>query len=312
MKKFLIRSVFYMIFLALGYILLAGVWGAVMPQPVRKNLPYKFGGKGFLFSRLQELKNTRDIDILFVGSSLSIRGFDPRIFDKYGYRTFNLGSGGQTPLQSEWLIKKYLTQLNPRLVIIEVNPYTLSRDGVEPALDLISNHHFDPGLATMVLHTTNIKVLNAYIYSLWHELSGAKRNTVEKSTKGEDTYIAGGFVEQQLTRFHPSKFKESEKQLLGPLPVQEKALENLVNHIKENNIPLLLVQPPVSKFFLHQHPGAFDSDPFYQSLGTYYNFNHLHLLIDTVHFSDSRHLNREGVGIFNEYLIKNTLSKENF
>lgn len=298
--------------LALGYTILVGVWGATMSQSLRKNLPYKFGGKGFLFTRLQEMKTIHDVDILFVGSSLSIRGFDPRVFTKNGYRTFNLGSGGQTPVQSEWLVKKYLAKLSPRLVIIEVNPYTLSRDGVEPALDLISNHHFDPGLATLVYQTTNIKVLNAFIYSFWHELSGAKRNIVEKSSKGEDTYISGGFVEQQLIRFHPNQFKESEKQLLGPLPAQEKALKNLVNHVKKNNIPLLLVQPPVSKFFLHLHPGAFDSDPFYNTLGTYYNFNHYDLLNDTIHFSDSRHLNREGVTIFNQYLIKNILSKENF
>lgn len=298
--------------LALGYTILVGIGGATMPQSLRKNLPYKFGGKGFLFTRLQELKNTHDIDILFVGSSLSIRGFDPRIFSKNGYSTFNLGSGGQTPVQSEWLVKKYLAHLNPRLVIIEVNPYTLSRDGVEPALDLISNHPFDLGLVRMVYQTINIKVLNAFLFSFWYELSGAKRNTVEKSTKGEDTYISGGFVEQQLIRFHPNQFKESEKQLLGPLPAQEKALQNLVEFVRKNNIPLLLVQPPVSKFFLHQHPGAFESDPFYSALGTYYNFNHYDLLNDTIHFSDSRHLNREGVAIFNEYLINNILSKENF
>lgn len=312
MKTFLLRSAFYFLILCVGYFILVGLWGSVMPPPLRKNLPYKFGGKGFLYSRLQELNNTHDIDILFVGSSLSIRGFDPRIFSKYGYKTFNLGSGGQTPAQSEWLVKKYLSQLNPRLVIIEVNPYTLSRDGVEPALDLISNHHFEISLAGMVYQTTNIKVLNAFVYSFWHELSGGKRNYIEKSFKGDDSYIPGGFVEQRLTRFHPDNFKESEKQLLGAVPAQEKALQHLVEYVKNNNTPLLLIQPPVSKFFLHQHPGAFDSDPFYQSLGTYFNFNHHHLLSDTVHFSDSRHLNREGVEIFNEYLINDILNKENF
>jgi hypothetical protein len=39
-----------------------------------------------MYSRLSEIKNYKDIDILFLGSSHTYRGFDTRIFLDSGYK----------------------------------------------------------------------------------------------------------------------------------------------------------------------------------------------------------------------------------
>ena len=90
---------------------------------------------GHMYSRISEIKNQEDVDILFLGSSHAYRGFDTRIFLENGYKSFNLGSSAQTPTQTKVLVERYLGSLNPELVIYEVYPKTFTMDGVESSLD---------------------------------------------------------------------------------------------------------------------------------------------------------------------------------
>ena len=45
--------------------------------------------------------------------------------------------------KSEYLLKKYIDSLNPKLVIIEVFPGTIVIDGIESSLDLLANDYMD-------------------------------------------------------------------------------------------------------------------------------------------------------------------------
>jgi hypothetical protein len=122
MKKFL-KSITIFSLSTIGiYILLIIVWGEIAPDILKKNMNYRIGSKGHMYSRIQELRETKNIDILFLGSSHSYRGFDTRIFSGNGYKSFNLGSSSQTHIQSNILLKRYIDQLIPKLVIYEVNP----------------------------------------------------------------------------------------------------------------------------------------------------------------------------------------------
>ena len=47
-----------------------------------------------------------------------------------------------------------------------------------------------------------------------------------------------------------------------------------------------------------------------QSYGTYYNFNEMISLDDSLHFYDSHHLNQNGVNIFNAKLIDVLLTEK--
>src|SRR5689334_14184152 len=71
-----------------------------------KNLNYRLGAYGHLFTRVKEIDSVKKVDILFLGSSHSYRGFDPRIFKQYGLTSFNLGSSSQTPIQAKILLEK--------------------------------------------------------------------------------------------------------------------------------------------------------------------------------------------------------------
>jgi hypothetical protein len=309
----LIRKSILFIFISLaGYMLFILVWGLIFPDDLKKNLVYKQGGKGHMYDRMQEVKNVSDVDVLFIGSSLAARGFDPRVFAKHGYKTFNLGSGGQTPLQSEWLLKKYMNKLNPRFIIFEVNQYVLSRDGVEPAIDLISNHEFEWSMLPMAFTINSIKVYNTLIFSFWQKLIGFEIKGNEKNAKGVDKYIPGGFIERKVTFFSKDILNEEIEYDLNPMDYQKKALARSVDFIKSENIDYCLIQPPLTHLGFDHYEELFLDEELFKTYGKYYNFiNHVDMN-DSLHFFDSRHLNQNGVVVFNESVIKVILDSTDF
>ena len=135
------------------------MWGLIFPHNIAKNLKL-LGPGGHLKTRIRDLATCSDVDVLFLGSSHAYRGFDPRIFMKYGIKSFNLGSSAQTPIQTEILLKRYLNSLKPKLVVYEVYPSTLSLDGVESALDLIANDRIDFPIIKMALDLNHAAVYN--------------------------------------------------------------------------------------------------------------------------------------------------------
>ncbi len=140
-----------------------------------KNLNYRIGSYGHMFSRIKEIPNLKEIDILFLGSSHSYRGFDTRIFKKNNLNTFNLGSSGQTPLQTEILMKRYLKIIKPKLIIFEVYPNTFSIDGVESTLDIIANDEIDFEIIKLAFKQNNIKIYNTLLYGLYYDILNKKK-----------------------------------------------------------------------------------------------------------------------------------------
>src|SRR5215217_8103310 len=121
MKQFLGNCTRFAFFSIVAYAVLTIVTGS-MNLGVVNNLKFPIGGNGHLFSRLKELDTVKNVDILFLGSSHAYRGYDVRKFNRLGYSAFNLGSSAQTPVQTELLVKTYLAQLNPKVVILDIHP----------------------------------------------------------------------------------------------------------------------------------------------------------------------------------------------
>ena len=104
---------------------------------------YRIGSAGQMFNRVNDIPNHHGSDVLFIGSSHTYRGFDTRLFEKAGYKSFNLGSSAQTPMQTELLLHRYLDEINPKSIVFEVYHVLFQNDGIESMADLISNDHID-------------------------------------------------------------------------------------------------------------------------------------------------------------------------
>ena len=300
MKKFLINTALFLLF-ALGFYLISLIiWSSLSPHWMKSNLNYQIGAYGHMHSRLSEVKDFGEVDILFLGSSHAYRGFDTRIFSENGFKTFNLGSSSQTPIQTQLLLSRYLEKLNPKLIIYEVYPETFMLDGVESSLDVIANDKNDLGSLKMALNIHNIKTYNTLIYGYIRDFFNVNKSYVEPKHKDNDTYICGGYVEKELEFYQPTDFKSSQ---ISFKDSQLTIFSDIVKLINNKGIELILVYAPNTKVYYDSYSNPAYFDNVMQQFGTYYNFNKTTSLNDSLHFYDFHHLNQIGVSIFNDKLI---------
>ena len=306
MLKFIKTLLIFLIFTSIFYVVFIILWGDF--APIKKNLNYKIGPLGHTFTRLKELKKSKDIDILILGSSHTYRGFDTRIFSEAGYKSFNMGSNSQTPIQTELLFNKYLDSLNPEMVIFEICPLVFSLDGIESSLEIISNRNIDLEIVKLAFHQNHLKIYNTLIYALYREiLHDDKNNYEEARTKNNDTYVDGGFVEIKLFLYKHENF---EKQRWNYNKDQFDSFQNIVNTLNKRSIELILVQAPVTSDLYNSYTNNPEFDNEMRKFGDYYNFNELIQLDDTIHFFDYHHLNKNGIKIFNKEVLEIVLQKD--
>lgn len=258
-----------------------------------RTVNYRLGNYGHLFSRYQEAAKVSDIDVLFLGSSHCYRTFDTRYFDSLGYRSFNLGSSNQTPVQTLVLLRQLLPQMSPKLVVFEVHPDIMSNDGVEGAVDLLSNVPVESPSTEMALQYGSLKVFNTWLYALLrHSLTHDISRFQEDSVLGGFAYVPGGFVypvEEQhfLDSLLPQK----------TIMVQDKQVEALsecLQMLRDRTVPYLLVEVPSSKALNYSYTNHSDFERLMQSLGPYQKLSSLPCP-DSVGFYDADHLTQYGV-----------------
>lgn len=300
MKSFLIKIVKFIPFVLIIYLFLLIIAGSLLPKAFRSNLPYNLGGSGYSYTRFHEADTTKNIDLLILGSSHAYRGYDTRLFNSAGFKTFNLGSSAQTPIQTEYILNRYLDQLHPKYVIVDVYPNLFNSDGVESTADLISNMKIDNELIKLSLKETNIKIYNTLFYAYIRNLLDLNKGFKENRSTG-DEYIKGGYV-QSFHEYHPERTLKSEFEY-KIAPNQLKAFKNIINELEKRSIPFFMIQAPipVGKYKLINNIDFIDST--FSSLGKYKNFNKLLSLPDSC-FIDESHLNQKGVDSFNKLVIQ--------
>lgn len=300
MKKFIIKLFAFFLFGFIAYTSLIFLWGSVFHSRMNKNMNFKIGSNGHLYSRLGEINKYKNIDILFIGSSHAYRGFDPRIFRKHGIKTFNLGSSSQTPLQTKILLERYLNKLNPKLIVYEVYPATFEIDGVESGIDLISNANISFDFLGMAYKLNHIKVYNTLLFSFINQMLGLRSGFSEKLNKGKDLYIPGGYVERMDTLISDNKMTKSKFWNLDPNSLAE--FEDIMKMIKLKSQKYILVQTPVTQNLFDSYKNNTQTDNYFMKKGAFINFNEI-LDLDNNNFYDDNHLNKNGVAVFNEFFI---------
>jgi hypothetical protein len=311
MKQFIKNILLFIPLMSIAYILLVIVWGDLAPAFLKTNLDYPFASFGHMYSRMSEAKRTTNVDLLFLGSSHAYRGFDPRIFSRHGYKTFNLGSSSQTPIQTKILLERYMEQLNPKIIVYEVYPVIFTMDGVEASLDLIANDTIDNKIRCMAKELNNIKTYNTLIYGYYHQRFHNNETYREVSDKDDDTYIPGGFVAKKLAFYSSTNINHNKKEKWIPIKRQTDAFESILKMINKKKIRLVLVQTPVTKDVFNSYSNNPQIDKYFLQKGEYYNFNELLMMNDSLQFFNQDHLNQNGVEVFNKAFMNMVLKNKN-
>lgn len=299
MKSFIINFLKFGLFAIIFYLILVLFFGEIFPSGITKNLNYRIGGSGHLYTRLKEADTVNNVDVLVLGSSKAYRGYDPRIFKESGYRIFNLGSSAQTFIQTELLLKAYLESFNPKLVIFDVYPYLFGLDGVESSLDLISNQKPNSELFRLIIKQKNIKLYNTYIFSYYNYLLNNLDDFDENLIKGDDNYIPGGYVENFTSEVG---LKEPRFGKIEIEPIQLQSFYNIIQILKNYKIRTVLIQSPTTIEQDNALINISDFDLIFNENGSYMNFNKI-LSLNNKYFKDHSHLNQKGVSVFNKTLI---------
>ena len=297
MRHFIASVLIFLLLLMVIYPVFLFIMGSI-PAIRFPNLAYNLGSYGHLYSRLREAHNFNNVDILFLGSSHAYRGFDVRVFQKYGFLAFNLGSSSQTPIQTQVLLGRYLNTLNPKLVVYAVSPGIFNVDGVESAVDIISNDVNDIRSVGMALKINHLKVYNTLIYGSIRELLGLNSNFIQpvrmEGNGYVDTYISGGYVEKSTESFYSGSEEEQQDTGMVFVKYQLKAFEKIISGLKNRGINYILVYAPVANY----HADINDEfDGIMRQYGQYYNFNKI-LNLSNDSFYDASHLRQEYAELF--------------
>lgn len=295
MKKFILKLVLTIIFIGSSYFFALPLFYL---GPVKGNLKHKRGGYGHMYTRLNEVETATNKDILFLGSSHTYRGFDTEFFEAQGISSFNLGSSGQTPEVTKLLLERYLSTINPEMVVYEVYPETIFNQSIGSRIDIISNskiEYFD----FLKLSDYGMTEINSKILSFWHNIFYL--NFSENNIKGDDKYVSGGYVRNMKKRL---KIDDDNKPLTVDL--QNKGFDCFLENIellKKFNKEIILVYAPLPSDTYKRYTQNAEIDSIYRSTGLpYYNYNYLEL-DDTICFKDPDHLNHLGVQLFNQALF---------
>jgi len=299
MKRFLVNFIAFTFFVSLVYIALLLVWGKLLPSAFNLNLIVA-NNQSYTQVNLSEVKKFKDVDILFLGSSRAYGSFDTRFYQDKGLSVFNLGTIGQTPIQTKLLLHRYLEMLNPKRIVYEIAPMNLSSDGVESACDILANDLNDRHSLKMMVDKPHLKIINTGIFAFFNSFFNKDATPQSKRKKGK--YCKGGFVFFESLRFKEKAMKEPLKKAEFDKN-QLKSFKAIIDILKDKNIELMLVQVPFAKKRYAHYSNLNDLfDAKMESYSTYYNFNKLLNLKDSLHFRDATHLNQNGVDIFNAKL----------
>ncbi len=269
------------------------------------------GGYGYTLLRLEEAKQVKDIDILFIGSSHIYRGIDTRIFEDNNLKAFNMGTSLQSPLNTYHLLKEYLPTMRPKYVVIDLYWTPLFDEGTEATIDIISNAEISQNMVKMALKTKNIVVYNSLLISAMHQALMPRDTAVQKMFDG-DNYIRGGFAEPEHTRnmLTPKQLASMEKKHFTPNAMQIQHIHRSIQLCKKNGAKVILMVAPVTSEYKRT---LIDYDAYTAKLIKIARRNSVPLidynskkdlhLSSQFDFFDEDHLSKSGVLKFNTKLI---------
>ncbi len=271
------------------------------------------GWSGQSLKRFREIENYQNIDILFIGSSHCLRSFDPRTFARMGVTSFNMGSNSQAPLNTYFLLEKYMDQLNPKLVVFEIYPGILKFDGLEGYYDLLVNQNLSKEIVEMAVAVNNPQSINTLVTKAAFSFTSSF-DTLKQHDIRNETYIKGGYLSAEVV--HPGKdFGPS-----GEIKVsdtQVNYLHKIIEFIKSRGSEVLLVVAPIPEEY--QATITNYDDVAYQISAVarqhdiqFYDFNESLILNTRDQFRDAQHMNANGAKVFSYALIDSLLDVETY
>ena len=293
MKSFLRKVSLFIILTLFAYIISINLLEAILPEIYKPNLLYQ-EGDGLVLKKMQESNNLKNPDILFLGSSHAYRSFDPKLFEDAGITSYNWGTSQQTHPQTGMVIREYVSDLKPKLVVYEVFPEIFAMTGRESMADFLNaGKPFDVSFFDISQFDNSIALINTYLIKYSRKLIDLEK---KPNALNEEVSFYKGFVTNtdvyKVTRtINDLKWVPRENQI--------RAFEDNLAYLKELHIPVILVVAPYP--FDYINTGEIIS--YLESKEELLFYNKILFFDKKQDFSDFHHINYNGVRKLNRHLI---------
>jgi hypothetical protein len=293
MKKFLIKGIlFILVFVVFTYIL-----QSLLILSIRTIKVGEFG----VLNKIK--KGEINADILISGSSRSLKGINPEVFEKEtGLSCYNISSDGVSLEIQVPKLKMYLNNNKaPKVIIQDVDilgGFTLNNI-YEPYkyLPYISDKDLLNGLKKIdedfwlheYIHITNIPYYNFDFYTILI-------SDLQNSIKGKDLYKKGFYPDNSKwsTSIEQLKINRPDGINVSISKEYDNYLEELIRICNSHKIKLILVSLPYYNEIFSIVNKKADTDKYFQNKSQQ----------DEVYFLNFSHLNSKGADTFSMYLAK--------
>lgn len=267
---------------------------------------------GDTYYKFHDFKKDSVYDFIFLGSSRAYRGYNPYLFEKEGYSSWNLGSNAQSIENSLEVIKEYVTAGNCKHLLLDIYPSAMMIDGFESSIDLIENTSSINIAYNVATNHYDFRLVNAFVYRLFSD----GQNPVFKN----EDYLGKGFcMRTDSLNEKAIKVLNSYKAIKNK-PVKEldeehlNKLDELINYCKQNSIDLILVFSPTSDAYAdesYKHHIALIKSLLSKNEVTFLDYAKKLNINSYTEFYDDSHMNERGVEKYNNILIRDLKSMFN-
>lgn len=244
-------------------------------------------------------------DVVVLGASRAERSYDPAIFDQNNLRIFNFGTSAQS-IQNTSILVPYLLSGSSSIkeIWIDLYPASFKDDALESTSDLIQNIGFVEAPFELAWESKDFRSINLLLKRYCS--SNTSKVVVISDYKGRGYVGVNKKMSDQLIstlgEFKPYIHSDFE---VGPRSLE--ALEEIFNLCSSKGVNCQLIISPVSVFGseieLNRMKEAIA--PILSKYGaTCLDLSHMDSIQTALHFYDEKHLNAEGVKIFNDHLVK--------
>jgi hypothetical protein len=243
-------------------------------------------------------------DAVILGASRAERSYDPQFFVNHGIEVFNFGTSAQSIQNSKILVDHILAgSSNTKEIWLDVYPASFKDDALESSADLIQNIGFVEAPFEIARANKDFRMVNLILKRYFCQNGDVP---LANASYKENGYVAvdqtlSDELKNKLKNFHPyisSDFQVGEKSL--------RAFESILKICAEHHVTCRVIVSPVSDF-----GSQLELDRMLQVITpvlksrnvTLVNLSKVPGIETALHFYDEKHLNVQGVKIFNESLL---------
>jgi hypothetical protein len=253
---------------------------------------------GLTYKKFREFDKNAKYDIIVLGSSHAYRGYDPAIFESYGYNMYNLGSSAQSLLASYVIARNYINRDNCRTVIIDLYDRIFKTSSIESLSDVTQNVSSDFAAAELCARSGDLRAINMFTLRMFCKL--------DEPMNGDTLELDRGFQASRKQLVLPGNPKDvdyvSNRETL-------RYFMKLIQYLEKEGINVILAEHPLPQVYtIPEYRHRIFSEDIRKITDPYkipwYDLMNDSTMTGIQYYADENHLNYEGVKKYNHKLIK--------